>query len=208
MKIPIAGDGFVLIKIFVIFAIASYILTRLHWFFYVVAAVFLFLTIFLLIFFRDPDRNIIQDEKLILSPADGTVLNIVKTGGLQTVEIFMSPLNVHVQRAPVDGTVSLVKYKKGAFLPAYVPKASDLNEQNVITIKNNVLALDVKQIAGVMVRRIVSYVKEGDTVVQGQRIGMIKFGSQVDITFPENVDIKVKVKEKAKAGITIIGEIK
>jgi len=206
MKIPIASDGFTLIKIFFLFAIASYILTRLHWFFYVVAVVFLFLTVFLLVFFRDPERNVQQDEKLILSPADGTVLNIVKAGDQQTIEIFMSPLNVHVQRAPVSGTVSSIKYKKGAFLPAYVPKASELNEQNIITLKNSVLTMDVKQIAGVMVRRIVSYVKQGDTVFQGQRIGMIKFGSQVDITFPESVEVKVKLKQKVKAGLTVIGQ--
>lgn len=208
MKLPLAKDGALLIKVFLIFTVASYVLTRLHWFFYLVLAVFFIATLFLVVFFRDPERDVKIDRNLVLSPADGTVLNIKKAGESQTVEIFMNPLNVHVQRSPVSGVVKSVQYKAGAFLPAYVPKASELNEKNRILIEGTEGAgIEVVQIAGIMVRRIVSYVKQGDSVAQGQRIGMIKFGSQVDITLPGNMNIKVKEKDKVKAGITVIASV-
>ncbi|OGS20430.1 MAG: phosphatidylserine decarboxylase [Elusimicrobia bacterium RIFOXYA2_FULL_39_19] len=208
MKLPISTEGFIFIKSALLFSIAFYILNRYHWLFYLLSGVCFFLFCFFLVFFRDPDRKIIQDNKVILSPADGTVFEIEQKADFKIVKIFMSPLNVHVQRAPFSGTVKSIQYKKGAYLPAYVPKSSDLNEQNVITLSGEDFESDIKQIAGIMVRRIVCWVKEGDKVIQGQRIGMIKFGSQVDISIDKKIEVTVKPKQKVKAGLTILGKIK
>lgn len=174
---------------------------------------FLFSSIifFLLItwFFRNPKRNIIQDDITVLSPADGKIVLIekvfdheyFKSERLQ-VSIFMSPLNVHVNYYPIGGTIRYVKYYPGNYLVAWHPKSSDKNGRSVIVIEKdqnkNVL---IKQIAGAIARRIVTYSKEGMNIQQGEELGFIKFGSRVDILLPLEAQINVKIGDKVKGNI-------
>lgn len=179
-----------------------------------ISIIFILTTLLLVYFFRDPQRKVQENETLIYSPADGEVIEIAAVceekffkSEAQVIRIFMTPLDVHIQRAPVKGRIDYLEYKKGKFLPANWDKASEDNEQNLIGIDGRVKVL-VKQIAGVLARRIVWWVHLRQGVSQGERIGMIKLGSQVDIFVPLNVKIKVKVKERVQAGLTVIGEIK
>jgi len=173
------------------------------------------LTIFVLYFFRDPQRAITEGANNILSPADGKVVDIrehFEDEFLQEkctrVSIFLSVFNVHVNRIPMAGAVKYFRYQTGAFVNAYKSDASEINEQTVIGIENGKCNILFKQIAGLIARRIVCNVREGNTVNLGERFGIIKFGSRVDIFFPKNVDVKVKLKEKVKGGQSIIGVIK
>lgn len=166
------------------------------------------LAIFFAYFFRDPVRQINSGSGLILSPADGTVLEVTQGGGVKTVRIFLSVFNVHLQRAPFPGKITNVEYRPGKFLPAMEKEAHVVNEQNIITMQTEKGNFKIFQIAGILARRVVSWVKPGDAVGQGQKIGFIKFGSQVDIEMPGGAEIKVKPGEKVTAGRTVIAEIK
>ncbi|MDD5259249.1 MAG: phosphatidylserine decarboxylase family protein [bacterium] len=207
--------GFNLIKIFLILSIAGYILSYWVEFFGRLSIFFVLITIFLVYFFRDPNRKTEENDAIVYSPADGEVIEIkevtedkfLKTQAM-VIKIFMTPLDVHVQRAPIKGRVEYLEYKKGKFMPANLDKASAENEQNLIGIENNRVKVLVKQIAGILARRIVWWVNMQQGISQGERLGMIKLGSQVDIYIPMNIDIKVKVKEKVKAGLTVLGEVK
>ena len=175
----------------------------------------IFLTVFIMYFFRDPERTIPEGANNILSPADGKVVDIrehFEGEFLQEkctrVSIFLSVFNVHVNRIPIAGAVKYFRYQKGAFVNAYKSDASEINEQTVIGIENGKCNILFKQIAGLIARRIVCNIREGDTVNLGERFGIIKFGSRVDIFFPKNVEVKVKLKEKVKGGQSIIGVIK
>ncbi|MDD5022185.1 MAG: phosphatidylserine decarboxylase family protein [Endomicrobiaceae bacterium] len=169
---------------------------------------FILTSIFCAYFFRDPARIIPDGEKSVIAPADGKVIEISKENGGSQIKIFMSVLNVHVQRAPVSGVISAVEYKPGKFLHAMSPNACVENEQNIITIAVDGENFKVKQIAGVLARRIVCWVKLGDKVQKGDKIGMIRFGSQVDIFVPESVKIMVKPGQKTIGGKTLIGSLK
>lgn len=177
--------------------------------------IFLLLSVFLIFFFRDPERIVPPGENLIISAADGKVitikpfenLDIIGVGGT-LVSVFMSVFDVHVNRAPLSGQVKYLKYNPGKFLPAFKDKASLENEQIEVGIENNHGRIILKQIAGIIARRIVCKLKSGDSVKAGQRIGMIKFGSRLDLFLPENVEIKVKLNQKVRAGETIIGIFK
>lgn len=164
--------------------------------------------LFFAYFFRDPVRKINADEHAVLSPADGTVLEVINKPEGKAVRIFLSVFNVHSQRAPVDGKITNVEYKPGKFLPAMEKDAHIVNEQNKISIESKKGSYKVYQIAGILARRVVSWVKAGDEVKQGQKIGFIKFGSQVDIEMPASATIQVKEGEKVRAGITVLAEIK
>lgn len=179
------------------------------------ASIFFLLSLFLAFFFRDPERKVPDGEKLILSSADGKIISIKpfdnpnfvgEKGTL--VSVFMSVLDVHVNRAPVSGKVKYFKYNPGKFHPAFKDKASLENEQTELGLENKHGKIILKQIAGIIARRIVCKAKPGDSVKAGQRFGMIKFGSRVDLFLPENVEIKVKLNQKVKAGETIIGIFK
>lgn len=178
-------------------------------FFFLAAAFFLILTLFVLNFFRDPDRAIPPDPGLLVSPADGRVVEIrtVEDAGrpLQRISIFMSPLNVHVNRAPVAGSIKSIVYRKGSFRMASDPRASVENESNTFTVAGENGEVVVRQIAGVLARRIVFWKNIGDRVERGDRVGMIKFGSRVDILVSPGVAVSVKVGDHVKAGSTIIG---
>ena len=186
-----------------------------HLYLRIFTGVSIFLTIFVIYFFRDPERAIPEGANNILSPADGKVVDIrehFEDEFLQEkctrVSIFLSVFNVHVNRIPLAGSVKYFRYQTGAFVNAYKSDASEINEQTVIGIENGKCNILFKQIAGLIARRIVCNVREGNTVNLGERFGIIKFGSRVDIFFPKNVDVKVKLKEKVKGGQSIIGVIK
>lgn len=176
-------------------------------------AVALFLvSLFVIFFFRDPDRQVPEGQNLILSSADGKVIAINQVDRLDFLEgkgtlvsVFMSVFNVHVNRAPVSGRVSFCEYNPGRFFPAFKDKASLENEQTRMGLENEHGRIVLKQIAGIIARRIVCRIKSGDRVETGQRFGMIQFGSRVDLFLPENVDIQVKLNQKVKAGETVIG---
>ncbi len=166
-------------------------------------------------FFRIPRRKLTIDERQVVAPADGTVVVIEETvegeyfnRPRRQVSIFMSPLNVHVNRNPVTGTVRYFKYYPGKYLVAWHPKSSTENERTsiVIELANGVEVL-LRQIAGAMARRIVWYVKEGQDVQQGAELGFIKFGSRVDMFLPLDAEVKVKIGQKTKGGVTIVAEL-
>lgn len=158
-------------------------------------------------FFRDPERDRVFAPGEIACPADGTVMSVKNEGkpGIVVVRIFLSVLNVHVQRAPLEGRIMATKYTKGKFAIAYKPEAAD-NERNLIRIAGEFgRSVDVEQITGSIARRIACYVKEGNTVKTGERIGMIYFGSQVAVYLPENARILVKPGDKVAGAETVLG---
>lgn len=164
-------------------------------------------------FFRDPERIPPEGRDLILSPADGKIVGIQSVGeGAVSparntrVSIFLSPLNVHINRAPVPGTVEEVHYQKGTFLAAFKEEASRSNERNVLRLLDaQGRRLGVVQIAGIVARRIVCYVKPGDSLGLGQRFGLIMFGSRVDLFLPEGCRVDVAEGQKVRAGESVIG---
>lgn len=161
------------------------------------------LTLFFIIFFRDPERIPSGDEDDAVSPADGKVISI----NLRTVCIFMNIHNVHVNRAPLAGIVTHIDYKPGGYIPAF-NKNSDVNERNHVVFDTASGSLELTQIAGVLTRRIVSYISEGTHVKRGERIGMIRFGSRVDISIPEGYVFTVGLNDKVRAAETIIARKK
>ena len=161
------------------------------------------LTFFVVIFFRDPERKVEVSDNYMISPADGTVMDIRD----RKICIFMFFQNVHVNRAPISGKIKEITYKKGGYLPAY-RKDSERNERNEFIIHSKYGDVSVIQIAGAIARRIVSYSRVNDVIEQGQRIGMIRFGSRVDVTIPEDFDIIVGKGERVLAGKTVIAKIK
>lgn len=172
---------------------------------------FLILGLLVLNFFRDPDRPIPTDPQVIVSPADGRVVQIVEEDyegrPVRRLSVFMSPLDVHVNRSPIAGTIKAITYRKGAFRVASEELASVENEQNVFTIRGDQSEVVVKQIAGVLARRIVFWKHLGDTLAQGERVGMIKFGSRVDVLVDPTVEWRVKVGERVRAGSSILATI-
>jgi len=182
----------------------------------ILAWVFLAVTLFVCWFFRDPERDIPEEEKSLISPADGKVI-IVETlekcdylsGPCVKVSIFMNVFNVHVNRIPFDGKVQKVEYHPGKFMNASFDKASVHNERNALMIKtSDDKSFAVVQIAGLVARRIVNCVKKGEMVKKGYRYGMIQFGSRLDLYLPADFEVAVKLGEKTKAGSTIIGFMK
>ena len=174
----------------------------------------LFIIVFTLNFFRDPERDIPTKNNIIVSPADGKILIIkdvvdqkyVNEEAIQ-VSIFMSPLNVHVNRIPIDGTVEYLKYIEGEYLVAYHDKADERNERSEIGILSKYGKVFYTQVAGMVARRIVYDLKINDTVKMGNRFGMIKFGSRVDVIVPKKWHLKVKEGDITAAGETILFEI-
>jgi phosphatidylserine decarboxylase len=170
--------------------------SMLFFFLFILGAI---LTIFFFIFFRDPERLPLGSEEDAVSPADGRVISIQS----RTISIFMNIHDVHVNRAPLAGTVTHIDYKPGGYIPAF-NKDSYVNERNHVVMKTDQGIIELTQIAGVLTRRIVSYISEGARVKRGERIGMIRFGSRVDVIIPEGYEFTVRVNDKVKAGETII----
>src|SRR5437868_8823403 len=200
-RVRFAPEGWLFIIPVMIFTAAALLL---QW--WTAAIVFGFLTLFLLNFFRDPRRLGSERHIDVLSPADGTVVQIKDVpdgtawaGLTKQVSIFMSVFDVHVNRAPISGKIVHYRYNPGKKLAAMVEKSSSENEQNLIVVEDaRGHRVAFKQIAGLLARRIVFDKKEGDEVVRGERIGMIKFGSRVDIFFPPQANIRVALKDKVK----------
>jgi len=200
--------------IFIVFAlIAIAIIVNNGYIRYPLIILAFLLLVFTLNFFRDPDRTLPKTENVVLSPADGKVLIIKDVfekrfldSEAQQVSIFMSPLNVHVNRIPISGKVEFLKYIEGEYLVAYHDKADSLNERSEIGINYGNGKLLFTQVAGFVARRIVYDLKLNDEVKIGERFGMIKFGSRVDVIVPKDWKIKVKEGETVKAGETILFE--
>ncbi len=184
-------------------------LFRLPW----VAVPVLLLGLFTAYFFRDPERSVPSDPRLVLSPADGKVIVVQPAPaehalgpGTTQISIFLSVFDVHINRTPIAGQVTRVRYHAGAFLPAWDDKASLQNEQNAVTVEAGGTAVEFKQIAGLIARRIVFKKREGDAVATGERVGMIKFGSRVDVFVPASVKVTVRKGDRVQGGLSVLGE--
>ena len=172
----------------------------------------LIIFVFILWFFRNPKRNIIKNPELILSPADGKVIAINEVDELEyfknkkiQISIFLSPLDIHVNRYPVSGEILYSKYHKGEYLVAWHPKSSDKNERTTVVIKNKKFGeVMYRQIAGSVARRMVNYAKVNSNVEQGDDSGFIKFGSRVDLFLSKDLNLKIKVGDNVKGGLSII----
>lgn len=160
-------------------------------------------------FFRDPERAVPQLAGAVVSPADGRVHEIeTEQGGRRRISIFLSIADVHVNRAPYDGKVTEVTYRPGRFLAAYRAEASRQNESNRVTIDSADATIDVKQIAGVLARRIVCRARPGDTLEKGQRYGLIRFGSRTDLFLPADCDVVAQVGDRVRGAETILAYLK
>ncbi len=207
--IPIAFFFIAVVDAFIYFFLKDYAI-----FYYLMAASLIFAGL-IVFFFRIPDREIARDENLVLAPADGKIVVIKEVfekeyfndNRLQ-VSIFMSPLNIHQNRAPIGGEVTYVKHFRGVHYPAFVDKSSELNERcsTVFKLKNGTEVLS-RQIAGTVARRICTYIVPGDNVEQGNEYGFIRFGSRVDLFLPLGTKINVKMNEKTVGGKTIIATL-
>jgi phosphatidylserine decarboxylase len=179
--------------------------------FYALTAIPVLLAAFFLWFFRDPPRRIPGGPGLIVSPGDGTVKEaewIETTAGSKLrVTIFLSVFNVHVNRVPIGGVVTLVDYREGQFVNAMKPESAVLNEQTMIAIQDGDYSVSFKQIAGLLARRIVCNLQPGEHVQRGQRMGLIKFGSRVDVLMPAETELRVKVGDRVKGGTSVLGQL-
>lgn len=213
-----ARDGYSTIFVTIVFAlivsgIAHYL--EPHWTAYVIYTAMALLVAFILFFFRDPDREITLGDNRVLSPADGNIVQIKDVeedryikGTAKQISIFLSPLDVHVNRLPASGTIEYLEYEPGIFMVAYDHRASELNERADFGIKHaSGTKIFFRQITGFLARRIVYHLEVGDQVKAGERFGMMKFGSRMDILVPAGVELNVSEGEKAVAGQTILATI-
>lgn len=175
--------------------------------FWVPAIFFILVAAFMAFFFRDPRRVPPTEEGIVVSAADGTVTRVEENESGKLVSVFLSPLNVHINRSPISGHITRVEYIQGKKLPATKNEASFVNERNSLTIADENMTVVCTQIAGILARRIVCRVKEGDNLTVGERFGLIKFSSRTDLLMPTNIDLTVKIGDKVKGGVTIIGRL-
>lgn len=207
MRVPVAKQGFPFIIFFFVLTIVA-LLTG----FTLLAGLLFLVTVFVIFFFRDPERVVPSDEHLIVSPADGRLVQIREIPmeaalGCPAVQlsVFMSIFNVHVNRMPLKGKILKKTYNHGKFLPAFREKASLLNEQTSVVIDTDAGPVRMTQIAGLVARRIVCWAKEGDILTKGERFGLIKFGSRVDLCLPkENTVIIGQIGDRVKAGESVL----
>ena len=204
----IAKDGFPTI---IILLLCAGIFAFMSW---IIPAMIIFALLLIVVwFFRDPERKTDYKEGNFYSPADGKIVEISNashnfTGEAIKVGIFMNIFSVHVNRVPCKGTIEFLEYIPGKKIAAFAPKASEINERNYVGLSTSYGAVMMTQIAGLIARRIVCRVNRGDKLEAGQRYGMIKLGSRVDLYLPKNTDIKIKIGDNVKAGLTCIGVIK
>ena len=169
------------------------------------------LAAFFLWFFRDPERTIPTGPGLIVSPGDGLVTETASIntpeGPRQRISIFLSVFDVHVNRSPIGGVLTSVRYQKGQYMNAMNPDSADRNEQNIATVRGEGMEVTFKQIAGLLARRIVFNCSEGDTLERGQRVGLIKFGSRVNVIVPAEAELRVKVGQRVKGGSSVLASM-
>lgn len=191
-------------------AFCTLVFAMIHW--KILATLFLILTFLTLNFFRDPERITPDEDGIIVSPADGKIVDIKRAedplDGSEKIKIsiFMNIFNVHVNRAPVSGEIKKIKYIPGKFINASLDKASKDNERNLIRISNSDGEFTVVQIAGLIARRIVCWVKEDESVRIGQKIGLIKFGSRVDLYLPSGYEVEISLGDKVYAGLSVVAK--
>jgi phosphatidylserine decarboxylase len=211
-----AREGLVFIVIAALLAAGGYglALNRRSWPLWILAFLLTLIAIWVAYFFRDPERSGERGEKLVVAPADGKIVMVKEVdepafmgGKALQISIFMNVFNVHVNRYPIDGTVEYVHYNPGKFLNAAADKASLENEQSSVGIKGARHKVMMRQIAGLIARRIVTYSKVGDKAVQGERMGLIRFGSRVDVFVPVGSKPLVKLGQLTTAGVTVIAEL-
>jgi len=212
-----AREGLIFIVIAALIAAGGYALAlnRRSWPLWLLAFVLTLLALWVAYFFRDPERTGARGTELVIAPADGKVVQVADVdepafvqGKARRISIFMNVFNVHVNRYPVTGTVKYVHYNKGKFINAAADKASLENEQSSIGLEDESgHRLLVRQIAGLIARRIVTYSKVGDRVTQGERLGIIRFGSRVDVFVPPDANVAVKVGQATYAGVTVLAEL-
>ncbi|HEY8175138.1 MAG TPA: phosphatidylserine decarboxylase family protein [Gemmatimonadaceae bacterium] len=211
-----AREGLVFIVIAALIAAGGYALAlnRRSWPLWLVAFVLTVIALWVAYFFRDPERVGERGKQLVIAPADGKIVQIAEVdepeflqSKAQRISIFMNVFDVHVNRYPVSGTVRYVHYNKGKFINAAADKASLENEQSSVGIETESGRILVRQIAGLIARRIVTYSKVGEKVDQGDRLGIIRFGSRVDVFIPVNAKLRVKVGQATVAGVTVLAEL-
>ena len=211
-----AREGLIFIAIAALLTAGAFALavTRRSWSLWLVAIVLLLLTLWVAYFFRDPERTGERGSSLVVAPADGKLIMITEVdepnfvrGRAIRLSIFMNVFNVHVNRYPVDGSVTYVHYNEGKFLNAAVEKSSLENEQMSVGIESGKHRILVRQIAGLIARRIVTYSKPGDTAKQGERMGIIRFGSRVDVFIPTTSMVRAKLGDVTTAGVTILAHL-
>ncbi|GAA4271097.1 phosphatidylserine decarboxylase family protein [Aquimarina gracilis] len=204
----------VAIVLFLGINVASYVAIQIKEWQIAILVLTLAFLILILQFFRNPKRKTLVADNTVVSPVDGKVVVIeevfekehFKDNRLQ-VSIFMSPINVHVTRHPIGGNVTFSKYHPGKYLVAWHPKASEENERTTVVVKNNIVEILYRQIAGALAKRIVNYATEGEQVVQGSDSGFIKFGSRVDVFLPVGTKINVNLNEKVRGGESVIATL-
>ncbi|MEO7539339.1 MAG: phosphatidylserine decarboxylase [Pyrinomonadaceae bacterium] len=194
------GIPFVLVPVLIALAFGLFQLWPL-------AIAFVLVAGFMLYFFRDPYRETPVGEGLIISAADGRVTRIDTNEKGKLVSVFLSPLDVHINRSPIAGTVTTIAYTKGKKMPATSDQASLINERNSLVIQGRDVTVTCTQIAGILARRIVCWSKEGDNLERGERFGLIKFSSRTDLQMPPNVEIAVNVGDRVKGGETVIARL-
>jgi phosphatidylserine decarboxylase len=211
-----AREGLLFIAIAAVIAAGGFgfAISRRSWGLWLAAFVLLLIALWVAYFFRDPERTGERGASLVVSPADGKLIMITEVdepsfikGRATRISIFMNVFNVHVNRYPVDGVVKYVQYNKGKFFNAAAEKSSLENEQMSVGIETGRYRILVRQIAGLIARRIVTYSKVGETVKQGDRMGIIRFGSRVDVFIPVNSTLRAKVGDITVAGVTILAEL-
>ncbi len=212
-----AREGFPFIGAAVVLAGAGWALAlgRRSWALWIPAAVLTLVALWVAYFFRDPERSGPRGDALVIAPADGRVVHVTEVdepafmgGRAVRVSIFMNVFNVHVNRYPVSGTVAYVHYNPGKFLNAAVEKASLENEQMSVGLDHGGTRVLLRQIAGLVARRIVTYSTVGDAARQGERMGLIRFGSRVDVFLPPNAAVRVRVGQTTAAGVTVLAELR
>jgi phosphatidylserine decarboxylase len=204
-----------LLFIFVLNAFIDYRYADITWLRWAAYGFSVILFLIVLQFFRNPIRKFAADDKVIICPADGKVVVIEETDELEyfkdrrlQISIFMSPVNVHINRNPISGVVKFFKYHPGKYLAAWNPKSSTENERTTVVVEHaNGTPILFRQIAGALARRIVWYVKEGDLVEQSKEFGFIKFGSRVDLFLPLGTKVNLELNQMVKGGITVLGEL-
>ncbi len=179
----------------------------------IVASLWAAMILFTIYFFRDPERSIPQRENVVVSPADGRIIHVrdvshfsLAAESVKVVTIYLSLWDVHINRVPVSGSITYLTHSQGHFYPAFDHRSANQNEHTLIGISGEMGKIFMKQIAGMVARRIVCHLQVGDQVIQGQRFGMIKFGSRVELVLPQSVTVKVSVGDRVRGGESIIAE--